>query len=134
MSETFLNTSYSSNDTKLHLHGYSLIRADHPRDLKRGGVCIYYKEHLPLIYKPNLTLLVECLICELKIGNKKCFITVLYRSPSQSLEEFEIFKNGWENTISNINNSNPFLTILLSDFNGRNPTWYEKVVFMLLSS
>ena len=82
LSETFLNTSYSKNDTRLHLHGYSLMRADHPRDLKRGGVCIYYKEHLPLICKPNLTHLDECLVCELKIGNKKCFITVLYRSPT----------------------------------------------------
>ena len=43
LSETFLNSSYSSNDTRLHLRGYSLIRADHHRDLKRGGICIYYK-------------------------------------------------------------------------------------------
>ena len=27
-------------------YGYSLLRADHPIDIKRGGVCIYYKEHL----------------------------------------------------------------------------------------
>ena len=125
LSETFLNTSYSNNDTRLHLHGYSLIRADHPKDLKRGGVCIYYKEHLPLICKLNLTPLDECIVCELKIGNKKCFITVLYRSPSQSLEEFERFKNGWENTISNINNSNPFLIIFLGDFNARNTLWWS---------
>ena len=46
LSETFLNTSYSNDDTRLHLPGYSLIRADHPSDLKRGGVCIYYKENL----------------------------------------------------------------------------------------
>ena len=25
---------------------YSLVRADHPSNLKRGGVCIYYKESL----------------------------------------------------------------------------------------
>ena len=101
------------------------MRADHPRDIKRGGVCIYYKEHLPLICKPNLTPLDECLVCELKIGNKKCFITVLYRSPSQSLEEFERFKNGWVNTILNINNSNPFLAIFLGDFNARNTLWWN---------
>ena len=101
------------------------MRADHPRDIKRGGVCTYYKEHLPLICKPNLTPLDECLVCELKIGNKKCFITVLYRSPSQSLEEFERFKNGWVNTILNINNSNPFLAIFLGDFNARNTLWWN---------
>ena len=125
LSETFLDTSYSNDDTRLHLTGYSLIRADHPKNLKRGGVCIYYKEHLPLISKPNLTSLDECLVCELKIGNRKCFVTVLYRSPSQSLEEFETFKNGWVNTILNINNNNPFLTIFLGDFNARNTLWWS---------
>ena len=83
LSETFLDTSYSNDDPKLHLPGYSLIRADHPRDLKEGGVCIYYKEHLPLISKPNLTQLDECLVCELNVGNKKCFITVLYYDGSE---------------------------------------------------
>ena len=121
----FLNASYSNNDTTLHLHGYSLIRGDHPSDLKRCGLCIYYKELLPLIYKPNLTLLDECVVCELKIGNKKCFITVLYRSPSQSLEEFERFKNGWVNTILNVNNCNPFVTIFLGDFNAKTTLWWS---------
>ena len=115
LSETYLDSSYSSDDQRLQLSGYSLIRADHPSDVKRGGVCIFYKEHLPLISKPNLTCLKECLVCELKIGNKKCFITVLYRSPSQLLEEFERFKTGLESTILNINNRNPFLTIFLGD-------------------
>ena len=68
------------------LPGYTPIRADHPGNLKRD----------------------ECLVCELKVGNRKCFITVLYRSPNQSLDEYERFKNGWENTILNINNSNIF--------------------------
>ena len=86
--ETFLDTSYSNDDARPHLTGYFLIRADH---LKRGRVCIYYQEHLPLISKHNLTYLDECLVCELKIGNRKYFMTVLYRSHSQSLEEFESF-------------------------------------------
>ena len=99
LTETFLDSSYQNDDPRLQLTGYSILRVDHPMNIKRGGVCIYYKDHLPLICKPNLTPLDECLVCELKVGNKKCFITVLYRSPSQSLEEFENFKNGWENNI-----------------------------------
>ena len=54
----------------------------------------------------------KIVVCELKIGNKKCFITVPYRYPSQSLEEFERFKTDLESTILNINNSK-FLTIFL---------------------
>ena len=125
LSETFLDSSYLSDDPRLHLSGYSLIRADHPSDLKRGVVCIYYKEHLPITFKPNLTPLDECLVCELKISNKKYFMTALYRSPSQSLQEFERFINDWVNTILNINNSNPFLTIYLGDFNARNTLWWS---------
>ena len=86
----------------------------------REGFSIYYKEYISLICEPNLT---QCLVCELKIGNKKCFITVIYRSPSQSLEDFEKFKNGWENTILNINNSNPYLTIFIGDFIAKNSFW-----------
>ena len=125
LSETFLDSSYPYDYPRLHLTGYSLLRADHPMNIKRGGVCTYYKEHFPLISKPKLTPLDECLVCELKVGNKTCFITALYRSPSQSLEEFEIFKNGWVNTILNINNSNPFITIFLGDFNARNTLWWS---------
>ena len=70
LSETFLDSSYSNNDPRLQLSGYSLVRADHPMDTQRGGVCIYYKEYISLICKHNLTLLDQCLVCELKISNK----------------------------------------------------------------
>ena len=46
ISETFLNNTYEDND--LNLNGYSLLRADHPSNPKRGGVCICYKETLAL--------------------------------------------------------------------------------------
>ena len=36
------------------------------------------------------------------------------------LEDSEKFKNGWENRILNINDSNPYLTIFIGDFNARN--------------
>ena len=78
--EPLLNSSYSYDDPSLKLSGYTSLPADHPLDIKRGGVCIYYKEHFPLICKLNLTTLDECPVCELKVGNKKCFITVLYNS------------------------------------------------------
>ena len=40
------------------MDGYSLIRADHPGNMKRGGVCLYYKEnlllrHIKLNISPN---------------------------------------------------------------------------------
>ena len=38
----------------------------------------------PLRPRPDLTTLDECLVCEIQNGFKRFFLTVLYRSPSQS--------------------------------------------------
>ena len=79
VSKTFLNNTYEDND--LNLDGYSLLRADHPTNAKRGGVCIYHRDTLVLkgISTPYLN---ESLPCEVTIGSRKCFIGTVYRSPS----------------------------------------------------
>ena len=89
MSETFLDSSIPSNHVSLELEGYKLVRADHP-NVKRGGVCIYYKESLP-VRVINLPYLQEALLLELNDQNKKIIISSLYRSPSQNSEEFGSF-------------------------------------------
>ena len=37
------------DDNRFSIPGCSMIRANHPRNTKRGGVYLYYKEHLPII-------------------------------------------------------------------------------------
>ena len=49
LSETFLDSTVSQHDENIMINGYSLSRADHPSNSKRGGVCLYFKERLPLI-------------------------------------------------------------------------------------
>ena len=49
VSETFLDSSISNDDNRINIAGYSLLRADHRSNTKKGGVCIYYKNFLPLI-------------------------------------------------------------------------------------
>ena len=46
ISETYLDKS-ADNDA-LSIDGYNIIRADHPHNQKRGGVCIYFKDQLKL--------------------------------------------------------------------------------------
>ena len=46
ISETYLDSSIDENILKLD--GYSLIKADHPGNMKRGGVYLYYKKKLLL--------------------------------------------------------------------------------------
>ena len=48
LSETYLDSSVSSNDGNLEVPGYTLVRADNPNNIKRGGVCIYYFNSPPL--------------------------------------------------------------------------------------
>ena len=48
LSETYLDSSIPSDDDNLELPGYNLVRADNPTNTKRGGVCIYYHNSLPL--------------------------------------------------------------------------------------
>ena len=47
LSEAFLNSDISYDDNNLQLPGFDLIKADHPYNTKRGGVCIYYGNFLP---------------------------------------------------------------------------------------
>ena len=48
LSETFLSPSVSSTLDSLNIDGYNLVRSDHPSGSKRGGVCCYFKESLPI--------------------------------------------------------------------------------------
>ena len=40
-SETYIDSSSSSDDKSLEISSYILIRADHPFNSKTGGVCIF---------------------------------------------------------------------------------------------
>ena len=48
LSETYLNSGFPLDDYNLEIPGYIMIRIDHPANSKRGGVCMYYKNCLPL--------------------------------------------------------------------------------------
>ena len=118
ISESYLNFENFSSDDNLNITGYNMIRADHPSGNWRGGVCIYYKESLP-IKMLNINYLQECICFDLKIGNKLCSITSLYRSPSQTADEFDNFLNNLNLTLESVIQRNPFLTVVIGDFNAR---------------
>ena len=62
LSETYLDSSI--DDESLDISGYYLIRFDHPSNKKRGGICIYYKNFLPLKLT-DVRLLDECITFDL---------------------------------------------------------------------
>ena len=38
LSQTFLDSTIPNNNVNIQINEYSLLRADHPNDIKRGGV------------------------------------------------------------------------------------------------
>ena len=67
LSETYPDSSISNDDNNLEIPGYNLFRADHPFNTKRGGVCIYYGNSLPLKIL-NIQHLHECTNFEIRMG------------------------------------------------------------------
>ena len=98
LSETYLDSSIPLDNVSLELESYKLVRADHPNNVKRRGVCNYYKESLP-VRVINLPYLQEALLLELNNQNKKIIISSLYRSSSQNSEEFERFLTKFEHLL-----------------------------------
>ena len=98
LSETYLDSTVPLDDVNLVISGYNLIRSDHPSNTKRGGVCLYYKNYLPLRVL-NISYLKECFNFEVKIGYKSCNFISLYRSASQSQDGFESFSELWRKKV-----------------------------------
>ena len=121
LSETFLDSTF--NDQDLDFNGYKILRADHPDDVKMGGVCVYYKQSHPLrIF--NIFNLNEYLVFEVQHMNQICIIVTLYRSPSQSSNEFDYFLLEFETLIDNIYNyDNNASIMILGDFNAKHSSW-----------
>ena len=102
MSETFLDSSIDISDTRINIYGVSLLRADHPGNTKRGGICMYYKNHLPVIRRTDLSDLQECINAEFTVDKERYFLTCLHRSPSQNDAEFETFSSNLTFLLDNI--------------------------------
>ena len=67
----------------------------------------------------------ECLISETLTGGKLCNFISLYRSPTQSSDSFEKFADNLQLSLDKISNQNPFLTVVLGDFNIKSSNWYK---------
>ena len=106
------------------MEGYKLIRADHPNNIKRGGVCIYYKESLP-VRVISIPYFNEALLLEMSCNNKKVMVSVIYRSPSQTNDEFDTFLSNFQMLLNDINNRKPSLSVVTGDFNSRCSSWWS---------
>ena len=70
---------------------------------KKSGVCIHYKESLP-VRAISLPYFNEALLLEMSHNNKKVIVSVIYRSPSQNINEFGLFLSNFEKLIIDMKN------------------------------
>ena len=66
----------------------------------------------------------ECINFELKIGDKLCTFVALYRSRSQSQDNFETFIDNFELNLETLYRKNPFFLVAIGDFNAKSEFWY----------
>ena len=67
----------------------------------------------------------ECSNFEVSIAKKIFRFIHLYRSPSQTQDEFQIFRSNLVLNLDSLSSCNPFLTIMIGDFNARSKQWSE---------
>ena len=128
ISETHLDSSVSLDDKDIAIEGYNIVHADHPSNRKKGGVCISYKESLVVQLIININFLNECLLCEVTFDNKKGYITVLYRSPSESSSEFDNFLSDVENMLNVISSFKPDFSIILGNLKLVSAVFYQNYI------
>ena len=107
--------------------GYNIIRKDHLSNTNCGGVCLYYKKTLPFKLI-DIKYLQKYITFEIRIGRKCCKLISLYRSPSQTNDEFESFLKMFELTLDKIHEDNPFMISVLGDFNAKSHNWSKKIL------
>ena len=123
MSETYLDPSVPLHDVNLEIQGYELVQSDHPSQHKRGGVCIHFRNSLPLKIL-NIHYLQESISFELQVGSKICKFVSLYRSSSQTSDDFEKLIDNFEITPDTLAESNSDLIVVLGDLNIKSKNCY----------
>ena len=73
LSKSYLDSSVSSGNDNHYIKDYKLVRADHPGNVKMGGVWVYFKESLPVSCLTNV-LYLKYLLTIRKVILSQCTI------------------------------------------------------------
>ena len=80
--EPYLDYSVQSDDGDISINGYNIIGADHPRNNKRGCVCVCYHESLA-VQLVKTYYLNECLLCEVSFNKKDVTLESYIDTPAK---------------------------------------------------
>ena len=129
--ESYLTPTIENSQIRVEGFSPEPFRSDSPSSSSRpkGGVCLYYKDHVPIKRRLDLEFLDECIVCEIEVKNKKFFYVLAYRSPNQTPDAFSTFLAKLQLMIDKINLENPFSIILTGDTNCRSPLFWDEESF-----
>ena len=68
----------------------------------------------------------ECIAFDLIISNKLSSFVALFRSPSQSQDDFATFSDNFERTLDLVSKKSAVLLVVLGDFNAKLSGWHDK--------
>ena len=84
---------------------------------------MFYKDYVQVIWREGLYTLIESIVAEVYLGTKSLFFTCNYRSLSQSVNEFDRYRQSLHLTSTNTDGTSPFSSVLIDDFNARCINW-----------
>ena len=117
----YIYSSVSSDNDNLYIKDYKLVRADFHGNV-RGGVCVYFEESFPVscLLNPYLK---ECLIFEVSINNNRGYVVSMYRSASQTYDDFNSFITNLEKLVVDVSSNNPHFILMIGNFNAKSSNW-----------
>ena len=118
------NESIKNEDIFVEGFSKEIFRSDHAGSDKVGGVCLYYEESLRVKRRKDLEIFQELIVTEISLGCKKIIFIVVYRSPNQKREEFDIFQEKLKGLIDCIKDTKPHCIIFTGNFNCRSNEWW----------
>ena len=123
--ESMLTTNILNEDICINGFSPDPFRSDKDLNTRNGGVCLYFKESLPIKERRDLEIIPETIVAEIKLIRKKIFVVLSYCHPNISSEEFNEYLNSLEQIYELIRKENSYVSIFCGDFNARPPLFWE---------
>ena len=128
MSGTFLGSSTKTSDTRININIHSLLLVDHPSNTQCGGVCIYYKDDLPVFRRTDLSHLREWLHTKITVVKEKYLSTSLCSRSPREKNELETFYTDLNLILNEIDKFNVRFVLPISIQKSQNGIPLTKVI------
>ena len=108
-----LTGSISNEDIFINGFCPSPFRSDKSSTTRNGGVCLYFKETLPIKERCDLEIIPETVVAEIKLNRKKVFIVLSYCHANLENSVFIEYLSSLENIYESIRKESPLVSIFV---------------------